>query len=537
MKILRKTEDLHIDLNIETDFQTNAGWQENMQQFEDEVLYDIINPIDNYETIRYIHKPYSGITSFSGDTQCDIWFYFYFLNPNTSDYTSGLDYSHVGITPQENAKLLKATSESFFRLEFYKTPLTSNGLSYQPPTRYNRRLVFAKNLSLPLGEKVFYETIRKNIHVPVFMGSNYRNKENMYLFWFQDDSVLEETNLSGTTLNTNTFFMTAKFFNKTDGSITDFTNTPFDGTYQINDVSDMYYQVDIDKTDYSYRIYKFNGTVSQYSNRVGIVTGNTIDGNVGVSPIRFYERRSGINIDATQTPTPTMTPTISLTPTNTPTPTPTPASGGGSGGGSTVTYIYYRLRPCEYQGQSGYLAGNYDVWSTGYLSSVFDSGDRVQGSPGYYYVVVGSTTTDPTPGGQKYSVGGTELFGCPEPEAPAVPLYTQITLVRGGTNTWNSAVAASAQLCGHSPNYAFNYINGATTGGNILTKYITYEAGGLVPSTTYTVYNTENRTPGDEFNGNNYKYGVMIPSSGGTITHIVEVSPQGTLQNWSDCAS
>ena len=153
MKILRKTEDLKIDLNFDTDFQTNAGWQENMQQFEDEVLYEIVNPIDNYETMRYIHKPYSGITSFSGDTQCDIWFYFYFLNPNTNDYTNGLDYSHIGLTPQENAKLLKATSESFFRLEFYKTPITGN--TYEAPNRYNRRLVFAKNLSLPLGEKIF----------------------------------------------------------------------------------------------------------------------------------------------------------------------------------------------------------------------------------------------------------------------------------------------------------------------------------------------------------------------------------------------
>ena len=55
------------------------------------------------------------------------------------------------------------------------------------------------------------------------------------------------------------------------------------------------------------------------------------------------------------------------------------------------------------------------------------------------------------------------------------------------------------------------------------------------PSTTYTVYNTENRTPGDEFNGGNYKYGIQIPSSGSTITYIAEVSPSGTLQNWSQC--
>ena len=56
MKILRKNTDLSLVLNQEVDFQMNLGWQENMQQFEDEVLSDIINPIENYETVRFIHN-------------------------------------------------------------------------------------------------------------------------------------------------------------------------------------------------------------------------------------------------------------------------------------------------------------------------------------------------------------------------------------------------------------------------------------------------------------------------------------------------
>ena len=82
MEFLRKNVDLNIILNQETDFQTNAGWQENLVAFEDEILSTILNPIENYETIRYIHKPYVS----SGVTQTDIWFYFYnifhFLNRN-----------------------------------------------------------------------------------------------------------------------------------------------------------------------------------------------------------------------------------------------------------------------------------------------------------------------------------------------------------------------------------------------------------------------------------------------------------------------
>jgi hypothetical protein len=384
MKILRKDTDLNILLNTETDFQTNLGWEENLKEFETEVLNDIINPIENYETVRYIHKSYTS----SGVTQTDIWFYFYFQSGGT--YVQ--DYTPQGISSQENENMLKQASESFFRLEFFKTPikiwnsdstykitelvtyngntytsllnsnknnnpLTSSGkwvLSslnsqvYEPPTRQNRKLIFAKNLSLPLGEKMFYNPLNGYIHLPVFRGSNYSNKENMYFFWFQDESVLTETNLSGTTTG-NTFFMTAKFYNAKEGTILDFTNDSYSTGHTITEQNDMYYQVDINKTDYSYQVYFYNGVVK--CEEVGLTN----------KPIMFFERGGGTapnNIlyhicsnvtptptpTATNTPTPTrtpaLTPTPTLTSTNTPTPTPTPTT-------DTTVYYWYALGDCN----------------------------------------------------------------------------------------------------------------------------------------------------------------------------------------------
>lgn len=318
MEILRKNVDLNIILNQETDFQTNAGWQENLVAFEDEVLSSILNPIDNYETMRYIHKPYI----LNNINQTDIWFYFYFnTSGNTPNYVQ--DYSVQGITLLENEKMMKQSSESFFRLEFFKTPgvVTNDVLVCEPPTRQNRKLVFAKNLSLPLGEKYYYTPLGGYVHLPVFKGSNYENKENMYFFWFQDESVLKETNLSGSTTG-NTFFMTAKFFNAKDGSIQDFTNDCFSTSHVIKEENDMYYQVDIDKTDYSYKVYYFNGVVK--CDQVGFTN----------KPINFFEKGGGScpngltyytcsNVTPTPTPTltpvsPTPTPTLTLTPTATP---------------------------------------------------------------------------------------------------------------------------------------------------------------------------------------------------------------------------
>jgi hypothetical protein len=327
MEFLRKNVDLNIILNQETDFQTNAGWQENLVAFEDEILSTILNPVENYETVRYIHKPYT----LNNINQTDIWFYFYFTTSgNTPTYVQ--DYSAQGITLLENEKMMKQSSESFFRLEFFKTPGILDGggntIGYQPPTRQNRKLVFAKNLALPLGEKYYYTPLGGYIHLPVFKGSNYENKENMYFFWFQDESVLKETNLSGTTTG-NTFFMTAKFFNAKDGSIQDFTNDCYGTSHVIKEENDMYYQVDIDKTDYSYKIYYFNGVVK--CDQVGFTD----------KPINFFEKGGGscpngltyyscsnVTPTPTLTSTPAATPaaTPTATPVSTPTPTPTPTA-------------------------------------------------------------------------------------------------------------------------------------------------------------------------------------------------------------------
>ncbi len=273
MKILVKNNDQNILLPINQEFKTDLGWTDSAQQMEQEILYDIINPVENYETVRYIHSPYSVIsTSGTTFTQTDIWYNFYFLN-DLGNYIQ--NYEAVGISFTENSKMLKQSTESFFRLEFYKTN------NDEPPNQTNRRLVFSKNLSLPLGEKVYFNGIPSGftqplndfIFLPVFTGSNYRNTENMYLFWFIDDSPFSETNITG-----NTFYMTAKYYNANDGTILDFINKTKNFNEDILEEEDLYYKVIIDRDDYSYIVYQYDGFIG---NRKGTQT----------SPINFYERR------------------------------------------------------------------------------------------------------------------------------------------------------------------------------------------------------------------------------------------------------
>ena len=265
MKILQDTDDKNINLNIELSFNPDLGQEECLDNFETETLHNIINPIENYETMRFIHEPYSGLIE-----QCDIWYYFYsYNNLPVPTHDGGLDYSLVGITEQENALMLKQFENGFFKLEFYKT---ANDI---PPERTNRRLVFSKDLSIPNGERVFYTGFNDYIYVPVFIGSNHSNKENTYIYWFQDDTAISESILTG-----NTFFMTARFFNAKDGSVLNFSNNPKSTTDVINETEDMYFQVIIDRSNYTYQVFNYNGTIGS---RIG-QSGN---------PIKFYEISGG----------------------------------------------------------------------------------------------------------------------------------------------------------------------------------------------------------------------------------------------------
>jgi len=274
MEILRKNIDQNITLSQDLSFKTDLGWTEGAEQMDKEILYSIINPTENYETVRYIHSPYTSTTT--NILQTDIWYEFNFLANTTTASTYTQNYEVVGISLTENAKMLRQSTESFFRLEFYKT---SND---EPPLQTNRRLVFTKNLTLPLGEKVFYTgttsggtiPINDYIYFPVFTGSNYRNTENMYLFWFADDTPFDETNLTG-----NTFYMTAKFYNAKDGTVVDFVNKSLGYGQNINEQNDLYFKVIIDRTDFSYQIFRFNN--STLGQRIG----------ERVDPIKFYERR------------------------------------------------------------------------------------------------------------------------------------------------------------------------------------------------------------------------------------------------------
>lgn len=286
MKIVATQESINLNLSIDTDFNLDLLKEDKIKQFEQDTLKEVINPILDYETIRFNHNPYTGSTELLQD---DIWYQFYFLNNDYNpSYVGGLDYSLVGITHQENAKMLSQFSKGFFKLEFYKTE------NDEPPKRSNRRLVFSKILSIPIGERVFYTPFSDYISVPIFNGSSIKNKENMSIYWLQDEETTNDTIYSGTT-----FYMSARFFNSKDGTVVNFINKPKTINEEIYESEDSYFKVIINRTSETYEVYSDE---------------HNMEVRVGKSekPIKFYESSNVMIPLVSPTPTPTPTPSLPL---------------------------------------------------------------------------------------------------------------------------------------------------------------------------------------------------------------------------------
>lgn len=366
MKILQNNNDRTILLNSETNFGTDLGWEDNFQEFEHETLKEIINPTENFETVRYTHAEYTGG---EGLTQHDLWLEFYFVTASGYHTPGGLNYEFTGLLPEDNAKLLKSEETSFFRLEFYKI------LSGETePTSINRKLFFTKNYPVPMSESVYYTPIRDQIYVPIFIGSNYRKTENMYLYWFQDTTALD-----GTAYNDDVFYVSAKYFNAINGKSITFINKDKHVSEPIDESKDIYHKMVIDRSNYSYTMYS------------GVTTTKRIGTSTGTTPMKWYAAGTSssavypsptpsVSVTRTPTPTPSTSPPIaSVTPTPTSTPgapTPTPSSGSRTQYYRSPTSALTGDLACDYSispSLSLYLAGSLMVGSVFYTHPTHNS--------------------------------------------------------------------------------------------------------------------------------------------------------------------
>jgi hypothetical protein len=142
---------------------------------------------------------------------------------------------------------------SFFKLDYYDTPFNKS-----------QKLYFTIILQAKNGIK------SNDIVLPEYFLDYDLNTEGFYIYWLRDKTIF----------NLDTFYVRASFFNGKTGNVTNFSNvcqgaTNITDKYNLNEVFDFYYRLDLDYITKTYEYFD----IKQDNKRVGVKD----------SPIIWYE--------------------------------------------------------------------------------------------------------------------------------------------------------------------------------------------------------------------------------------------------------
>lgn len=272
-----------------------AGREKLIETWEEVKIQDAVNPINDYETTRYYHN--------NALNQGNTFYNFEFWDEDNSQYEDS--FNPLGYLDKELAKNKKSFIKSFFKLDFYDTPI-----------RKEQKLMFSmimpanncrKEKYVPISKTedpieyftqeskgiypIQYQIYTPEVQVGPFSGKN----ENYYIHWLKDRELYTG----------DTFYMACNFFNAKTGKSIRMVNRDYtqgaapqpEGLY--DPIEWYYYQVvlSIDKNVkpmYTYTVRKFNSSIMA----TNIATGLNVGPPVGVGsqysdtygvPINFYQ--------------------------------------------------------------------------------------------------------------------------------------------------------------------------------------------------------------------------------------------------------
>lgn len=260
------TNDLRLNVPINITWDLN-GVNESIDVYEDEIIQQSVNPIQDVETTRFSHKEYPvGINGFY-KTSTNYNFYFYSaltdssITATTNNERWVIDYRANGITDRQIYYYDNVFSKSFFKLDFYDIKKTTRQqilLTVIIPTQQG------ETLNTTIGQK----TVK--IKKPKFTLNHSGDKEGYYYYWLKTKSFLD----------IDTLYMSCKFYDANIGQFKRMMNVP-QGTltnkFNFSQENYFYYTVKFDYQTYTYEIFLDNETNKMV--KVG-----TED-----SPINWYE--------------------------------------------------------------------------------------------------------------------------------------------------------------------------------------------------------------------------------------------------------
>jgi hypothetical protein len=257
-----------INIPIELTFDME-GREDLINQWEDQVIEEVLNPINDFEITKFAHKEYNDNNVLKSAINYEFYFFDYLTDLTASTITNwNTDYENASFTDSEIYYFANSFKGSFFKLDFYDSNISETQtilLSVIIPTQQG--LKEPGTIGPPLNQTQV--EVKKPKFVLDYSGAD---KEGFYIYWLKDRGYLD----------VNQFYVSAKFFNAKKGQFVRLINTPqssFVGNNRFN----------IDKTEYFYYKYELNYSTNQYE----VYTYDNTIGNtqrVGTTtPITWYE--------------------------------------------------------------------------------------------------------------------------------------------------------------------------------------------------------------------------------------------------------
>lgn len=258
-----------INIPIELTFDME-GREDLISQWEDQVIEEVLNPINDFEITKFAHKDYFENNVLKTSINYEFYFFDYLTDLTASTITNwNTDYENASFTDSEIYYFANSFKGSFFKLDFYDSNISETQtilLSVIIPTQQG--LKEPGTIGPPLNQTQV--EVKKPKFVLDYSGAD---KEGFYIYWLKDRGYIDR----------NEFYVSAKFFNAKKGQFVRLLNTPqsnFIGNNRFN----------IDKTEYFYYKYELNYSTNQYEVYTYDNTiGNTQRVGTTITPITWYE--------------------------------------------------------------------------------------------------------------------------------------------------------------------------------------------------------------------------------------------------------
>ena len=243
------SNDTYINLPIEIKWDF-YGRDDSIDVYEDDVLEKIIGIAEDFEILRFSHQNYDGVKT-------DINYNFNFYSGLTQDLVDGISdntywsssYLAEGFSSEEVYYYRKPFTKSFFKLDFYDSNNEQTQINYFTVILPIQQGYTEKVTLTPFSPDV-------NIKIPTFKLDYVGDKEGFYLYWLRKKSFLNINPNSGNT--TETFYMTAKFFDAKIGVFVKMMNQPQSSLYlpfTFLPEDYFYYKVTLDYVSKTYQIF------------------------------------------------------------------------------------------------------------------------------------------------------------------------------------------------------------------------------------------------------------------------------------------